>query len=537
MWPPMWTRIAARGLWRSAFASKSSKDMQRSSRLQSTNSTSAPAPIAASGVAMKVLEGQRTVSPRTPANSSAASAPPAQLDMPTLSSPFHSRPAPLECLQLGALGPLLGVEHLGPEIEEPAAIAVVEPDRELRSRRTGLSRGTLRVAPGSSGWGPGGDLTGYCRRGAARLAANPDVRKDSPHRPDQLRASWADSSTAPTAREPASRTVPATATAMKATSATPPERRRRPGLAEDQRRQHDRDQDLDREHHRGDPGRRALCRALISLSSASPSEAAAVASQAAATSTAPGGQLVGEQLAGDRGPGVAAAGADHGQRPARPGGAGRRAGRSGSRRAPAPIAIAAVPAWSVLRSGAAQATPATPSTIAADRESPPALRAPPPASSPRARAAGSGRSPGRAGRRSAAPAAAPRSPAASRGSRAPSPPASAGCAAAGRSARASARAPPAPPAPPAPAARSRCCRGARLRPPRLSRARARRERTRGRVRHPYPGRTACGRRVSGSRGTATGLTARRYDAREASQPGARSYGHSVPDATAAAMPT
>ncbi len=86
----MWTRIAARGLWRSALRSKSSKDMQRSARLQSTNSTSAPAPIAASGVAMKVLDGQSTVSPLTPANSSAASAPPAQLERPRLGSPFHS---------------------------------------------------------------------------------------------------------------------------------------------------------------------------------------------------------------------------------------------------------------------------------------------------------------------------------------------------------------------------------------------------------------------------------------------------------------
>ena len=65
--------------------------MQRSSRLQSTNSTSAPALIAASGVAMKVFEGQSTVSPRTPANSRAARAPPAQLDIPTAAgSRFHS---------------------------------------------------------------------------------------------------------------------------------------------------------------------------------------------------------------------------------------------------------------------------------------------------------------------------------------------------------------------------------------------------------------------------------------------------------------
>src|SRR3954453_12330193 len=39
---------------------------------------------------MKVLDGQRTVSPRTPANSNAARAPPAQLERPRLASPFHS---------------------------------------------------------------------------------------------------------------------------------------------------------------------------------------------------------------------------------------------------------------------------------------------------------------------------------------------------------------------------------------------------------------------------------------------------------------
>ncbi len=110
----MWTRIAALGLRRSAFASKSSKDMQRSARLQSTNSTSAPASSAASGVAMKVLEGQRTVSPRTPANSRAASAPPAQLESPRLrrarstpSSAARRRPAsrPLTTARNRALPP------------------------------------------------------------------------------------------------------------------------------------------------------------------------------------------------------------------------------------------------------------------------------------------------------------------------------------------------------------------------------------------------------------------------------------------------
>jgi len=67
MWPPMWTRIAAFGRCSATLRSKSSNDMQRSSRRQSTNWTFAPLFSAASGVAMKVLEGQSTVSPRTPA--------------------------------------------------------------------------------------------------------------------------------------------------------------------------------------------------------------------------------------------------------------------------------------------------------------------------------------------------------------------------------------------------------------------------------------------------------------------------------------
>jgi hypothetical protein len=71
---------------------------------------------------MKVFDGQSTVSPVTPANSSAASAPPAQLERPTLGS---------EGFQLLALGPLLGIEHLGPELEEAGTIAMIEADREF----------------------------------------------------------------------------------------------------------------------------------------------------------------------------------------------------------------------------------------------------------------------------------------------------------------------------------------------------------------------------------------------------------------------
>ena len=89
MWPPMCTRIAAFGLCAATLRSKSSNDMQRSSRLQSTNSTRAPAVIAASGVAMNVFDGQRTVSPRTPTHSSAASAAPVQPLKATASTPFQ----------------------------------------------------------------------------------------------------------------------------------------------------------------------------------------------------------------------------------------------------------------------------------------------------------------------------------------------------------------------------------------------------------------------------------------------------------------
>ena len=85
----MCTRNAARGRCRSAFASKSENDMHRSSRLQSTNSTRAPDRSAASGVAMNVFDGHRTVSPATPARSSAARVPPAQDDAATAGASFH----------------------------------------------------------------------------------------------------------------------------------------------------------------------------------------------------------------------------------------------------------------------------------------------------------------------------------------------------------------------------------------------------------------------------------------------------------------
>ena len=47
------------------------------------------------------------------------------------------RPALLEGLQLRPLGPLLGIEHLVPELEEPGTVTMVEPDRELGRVRPG----------------------------------------------------------------------------------------------------------------------------------------------------------------------------------------------------------------------------------------------------------------------------------------------------------------------------------------------------------------------------------------------------------------
>ena len=83
---------------RATLRSKSANDMQRSSRLQSTNSTCAPASRIASGVAMNVFEGQRTVLPRSSKNSSAASADPVQARGRDRRQPVPGRPGLLEGL-------------------------------------------------------------------------------------------------------------------------------------------------------------------------------------------------------------------------------------------------------------------------------------------------------------------------------------------------------------------------------------------------------------------------------------------------------
>ncbi len=113
--------------------------MHRSSRLQSTNCTRAPARIAASGVAMNVFDGHSTVSPSTPAKSSAASAPPAQLDSATAGSPFHaSQAASKRC---DHRRPPTSARSRAPRRSARAG----GRDRDGRSRsRSGRSRGRSR---------------------------------------------------------------------------------------------------------------------------------------------------------------------------------------------------------------------------------------------------------------------------------------------------------------------------------------------------------------------------------------------------------
>ena len=131
MWPPMWTRTAARGECASALATKSSKLMQRSSRLQSTNATRPPARWIASGVAMKVFEGQSTGSPCDPGElerRQRAARPAAEGDRAEL---VVGRPLGLEALGHRPLGPALGRDHLVPEAMQRRQVTTVEADREL----------------------------------------------------------------------------------------------------------------------------------------------------------------------------------------------------------------------------------------------------------------------------------------------------------------------------------------------------------------------------------------------------------------------
>ena len=104
--------------------------------------TAAPACSAASGVAMNVFDGQSTVSPRTPANSSAASAAPVQPENATAASPFQAAQAASKRSVSGPSDPALGGDHLVPQRVQPRAVALVEADREaLEVGRRSLAGG------------------------------------------------------------------------------------------------------------------------------------------------------------------------------------------------------------------------------------------------------------------------------------------------------------------------------------------------------------------------------------------------------------
>ena len=79
---------------------------------------------------MNVFDGQSTVRPRTPRNSSAASAAPAQLPVATAGRPFQAAHDVLELARDRAFRPLLGVERGLPERMQTHAVAVVEADGE-----------------------------------------------------------------------------------------------------------------------------------------------------------------------------------------------------------------------------------------------------------------------------------------------------------------------------------------------------------------------------------------------------------------------
>ena len=101
---------------------------------------SAPACSAASGVAMNVFDGHSTVSPRTPANSSAASAAPVQPENATAPRPFQADQAASKRSVSGPSDQRWDVDHLVPQLVQARAVALVEADREPRERRASRRR-------------------------------------------------------------------------------------------------------------------------------------------------------------------------------------------------------------------------------------------------------------------------------------------------------------------------------------------------------------------------------------------------------------
>ncbi len=93
-------------------------------------------------------------------------------------------------------------------------------------------------------------------------------------------------------------------------------RGRGPGLAEDQRRKDHRHQHLDGEHHRRDVGRAGrLLQGTHLAQQRQPLRGHRGGQPGNRDQQRPGGQLVGQELAGDGGPGVAEAGAEDGEKP------------------------------------------------------------------------------------------------------------------------------------------------------------------------------------------------------------------------------
>jgi hypothetical protein len=67
---------------------------------------------------------------------------------------------------------LLGIEHLGPEVEQLGAVAVVEPDRELGRLGRGFLYGTYDGSLGVVGLGDSGGESDWLVAGSgARLPA------------------------------------------------------------------------------------------------------------------------------------------------------------------------------------------------------------------------------------------------------------------------------------------------------------------------------------------------------------------------------
>ena len=135
-WPPMWTRKTARGLCSCTLRSRSSNDMQRSSRLQSTNSTRAPALIAASG--------RRHERVRRAEHGLAADAGPFErgergagpaVERDGASTPFQRAQALSNSVVSAPSDQRSDVEHALPERVQPRAVALVEADRKAREIR------------------------------------------------------------------------------------------------------------------------------------------------------------------------------------------------------------------------------------------------------------------------------------------------------------------------------------------------------------------------------------------------------------------